>query len=546
MKRSHEPNVKRDALKIRAKEKSLRGDRQQKYDFQEMYNKVGECVTVDQGNLSIQAESDIMDIYPKQRVLEVIQEVKEELQLPYVLQDFQLEALQALARGYNVIIVSPTGSGKTPIIYIGIRMLEILSGRGLVALGSEPTQHIIKEKMTNPPLATGSISMKGNIQVTENQVNVKPGKTEILSGRVKVVYGYNESWSHAEGKEIIQHHASTGGIGFIFFDEGHENLPTFWGTWRKEMGMGPNEMRLQAKRPPVIVLSATLNNKNIKEVKSQFGIKKQTVVISRSPLLSNIKFVTLEKPPNNREFCNKNQKNVNFRKYEEEMDESSSTEDIGSETGTDYEHSENGDEEEERSNDWNSLLDPLLQVFLEQFCNNIEEDVEPKTGMIFSDKLSDLSNIQNYLLKRLGNKGSRNPWVLVTANTGTVTKFTMRDRSSQGEIRLYICTSVLLLGIDIIRVDIVILCRPMALLHLLLQAAGRGGRIMQDGRRRLLVCYQLWNAEDVVVGRNGLQQEVRDFCETFECIRDFLANYFDNSEYVPRDSSWCCGNCDVI
>ena len=513
--KSEEENMKR---KRRAKDKKERSTRLSVNNFSSNYDKSGEIVKDNKGELLVADDGHCKNKIPRHKIIEVIQTVTSELKLPYTLQDFQLESLVALANGHNVILVSPTGSGKLVIIYIGIRMIEILQGMQLVALGSEPTQHIIKEKMTDPLLCSGSVSMKGQVEVNEGKLDISPGKAAIIAGRVKVVYGYQESWSHPEGKEIIEKLTESSQIGFLFFDEAHQNLAKFWGEWRTEMMMGPNEMRVQANRPPVILMSASMTPTDIVQLRRQFGIKNNTVIITRSPIISNIKYITLERPPNSRGFDGL-----------EEEDE---------------------DEEEQRDKTnqvkWRGMLHPLSDIYIEQFCHDVIAGTEPKTAMIFSNNKSDLVNIQNYLYDRLGDMGSRKPWTLITAKTGEVTKLQMRQNSVKGEIRLYLCTSVLLMGVDIPRVDIVILCRPMASLHSLIQAAGRGGRKMIDGQRRLVVCYQLWNQEDIVIGRLGMEEETKTFCETFDCLGQYLSNYFCVEHLSSTINNWCCGNCDHI
>ena len=53
-----------------------------------------------------------------------IQEVLHEVKLPYKLSDFQLISLHVLGSNKNLMLVSPTGSGKTNVIYLGIILLR--------------------------------------------------------------------------------------------------------------------------------------------------------------------------------------------------------------------------------------------------------------------------------------------------------------------------------------------------------------------------------------------------------------------------------------
>ena len=123
-------------------------------------------------------------------------------------------------------------------------------------------------------------------------------------------------------------------------------------------------------------------------------------------------------------------------------------------------------------------------------------------------------------------------------------------RSRRNEIYLYLCTSVLMMGVDFPRIDIILLCRPMANLHSLVQAAGRGGRKLEDGRRRRVVVYQLWNRQDIIIGNKGLTEDVKIFCEMFNYLRATLKQCFSSNTSITNFKSvvnmWCCGNCTML
>src|ERR1700730_3517918 len=51
--------------------------------------------------------------------------------LPYALDDFQVEAIQALAKGHSVLVAAPTGTGKTVIGEFGIFMARKYRARAI-------------------------------------------------------------------------------------------------------------------------------------------------------------------------------------------------------------------------------------------------------------------------------------------------------------------------------------------------------------------------------------------------------------------------------
>ena len=490
---------------------ALEDGKKKEMDFNANYDKSGEIVKNPITNLDVSNENTTEDKFEREIVTTVIEQVRVDLKLPYQLQDFQIESIISLVNGRNVIIISPTGSGKSVIIIIALRVLESLLGTKLVALGSEPTENIITDKLGDSLVPAGSVGMTGRIEVTggERDVKLSHTKEEMVSGDIKVIYGYQESWSNPTGKEIIEELVEKRMIAFIFFDEAHQNLAKFWGGWRREMMMGPSEMRLIANRPPVILMSATLTTDDTTNLKKIVGLRRNIVTIKRSPIVPNIKIVTVKRPTN--------QKGCGMTEGEDGA--------VVVEEG---------------------LMQPVMKTYLERFCADIENGVKPKIGIIFSENTEDLIVIQNYLFSRLGDAGRKKPWVLITSDTGIVTKKQMWINSRKGSIFLYLCTSVLLTGVNYRRIDIVLSCRPMPHLHLLVQAAGRGGREQEDGTRRLVVMYQLWNKQDLVVGRKGLVEDVKDFCQTDNCLRYKLEEHFGISVIAKHvlDNDWCCGNCD--
>ena len=79
------------------------------------YDMAGQDVPEDEDQISIAAYSHLLS----DQVHQCIQEVLHEVQLPYSLSDFQLLSLHVLGSGRNLMLVSPAGSGKTNLIYLG-------------------------------------------------------------------------------------------------------------------------------------------------------------------------------------------------------------------------------------------------------------------------------------------------------------------------------------------------------------------------------------------------------------------------------------------
>ena len=107
----------------------------------------------------------------------------------------------------------------------------------------------------------------------------------------------------------------------------------------------------------------------------------------------------------------------------------------------------------------------------------------------------------------------------------------------------------MLLGIDLPRVDIVIFLRPYNQLSALVQGGGRGGRRMENGKRRRVQVYQFFNSQDFTRQNQLMSPDMRRICVSEECTRDLLRDYFAGdckpNEKPDEESSHCCHNCDL-
>ena len=198
--------------------KKIRAEHASDYDFKEMYSTTGDMVDDPNLQFTITEETPIHEQYSRAMVENALAKVLKEFKLEFKVQPFQKEAVFQMVNGRNLILISPTGSGKTLVVYAALRVKEILTGSELVVLASEPTQNIIKEKLVDPLLSTASISMTGGINLSEQKdVVLSSSIEEVKSGVHKVIYGYKESFAHPVGEEIIDCFAESKSIGrFIY------------------------------------------------------------------------------------------------------------------------------------------------------------------------------------------------------------------------------------------------------------------------------------------------------------------------------------------
>ena len=91
------------------------------------------------------------------------------------------------------------------------------------------------------------------------------------------------------------------------------------------------------------------------------------------------------------------------------------------------------------------------------------------------------------------------------------------------------------------RVDLILLSRPFSQISSIIQAGGRGGRIMRDGGRRKVVVYLLYNNTDLRANAGHISVDVRNLYKAQSCTKQLLYDFYSvRGEVMTKDSNWCC------
>ena len=113
---------------------------------QRNYANAGMEVIEEAETITVQKYQHLMD----SRVNGVLDDVVGKLGLPYRLVEFQRVAINALGQGLNVVLVSPTGSGKMNVALLATlvlrQVLDIPNGITIVTL---PLSSIMVDKLVN-------------------------------------------------------------------------------------------------------------------------------------------------------------------------------------------------------------------------------------------------------------------------------------------------------------------------------------------------------------------------------------------------------------
>lgn len=131
-------------------------------------------------------------------------------------------------------------------------------------------------------------------------------------------------------------------------------------------------------------------------------------------------------------------------------------------------------------------------------------------------------------------------WAVIYSNldSETSTEITKQLKLENPRIRLVFCTSVLGMGFDAPAVTQVIHVKPPRRMNDYLQEIGRAGRSMQQSEA-ILYC----NRRDIAANIQGMEDEMRDYCQTNTCLRKQLLAPYGFAPKGELPSQNCCSVC---
>ena len=197
------------------------------------------------------------------------------------------------------------------------------------------------------------------------------------------------------------------------------------------------------------------------------------------------------------------------------------------------------------------LMDLLRRVYIDKYLEDLENGETPKKCIIFCRGNGVLGAIYSRLMELTSYRYRDcrdSPFVMNHSSLLPPTEKVLAERA--GEISLYLASNKMLLGIDLADIDLVIFLRPYNQPAALLQGGGRGGRRQKSGKRRRTMVYQFFNAQDFSSQNKQMSSDMRRICQSRECTRKLLREYFvgNATEKVDGENvgvnTFCCHNCD--
>ena len=140
------------------------------------------------------------------------------------------------------------------------------------------------------------------------------------------------------------------------------------------------------------------------------------------------------------------------------------------------------------------------------------------------------------------------PFVMNHSSLLAPTEKVLEERAE--DISLYLSSNKMLLGIDLVNIDIVIFVRPYNQPAALIQGGGRGGRKLKTGYRRRVQVYQFFNSQDFTKQNKLMSPYMKQICYSEDCTRKVLQKHFvgDGEKELVEENievGRCCHNCDM-
>ena len=253
------------------------------------YFAAGIEVAEEEDAIKLADHCDLVD----QEVDKNLERIVHELELPYKLRDFQRLAIHTICSFKNLILVSPTGSGKMDVPLLSALVLrERLGIKKGVAIITQPLTAIMNQKVNNKICQVAVLSMTGQLKTsdTEDDADLSCSVSEILDGKYPVLLGHPESFDSPTGQHILRELQRHDRLLMVCIDEFHQGGQGHWSSFRPEMMKMSTGLRLYGiQNCPSLCMTATATNDEITEVVKALGVRTPPVILAATPVQSHIK-----------------------------------------------------------------------------------------------------------------------------------------------------------------------------------------------------------------------------------------------------------------
>ena len=221
--------------------------------------------------------------------------LRELLEIVFGFQEFregQLEAILRVLRGEDLIVLLPTGSGKS-IIYQMLAL--ILPGAGIVV---EPLRALMEDQVDN--LQRKGIDLAVNLSGEIGLTQKKRMYRDVERGAYSLIYMTPERLQIREVRELFLRARTRGvGVSFVAIDEAH--CVSEWGhdfrvPYLNLARTARELLRFRRREPRVIALTGTASKNVLEDMVVDLEIPKERIVKPRTFDRPEIRFRVIKAP----------------------------------------------------------------------------------------------------------------------------------------------------------------------------------------------------------------------------------------------------------
>jgi ATP-dependent DNA helicase RecQ len=440
------------------------------------------------------------------------------------LKDKQMEIIETLISGGDVVGLLPTGYGKslTYLIPPLIKKKTMIIISPLISLMEDQ-----KEKLENM-----------NIPVSTLHSN-NPNKTnelhEIIDGNIKIVYMSPEYLINGDGLALAETLNDEKMLGFLAIDEAH--CISKWGHDFRPIYQLIHKFRTKFPKIPILAVTATATETVVNEIIEVLKLNEPLIVkanFDRPNLYIKVVDVKYDYLlPLTKVYCLDGSKHImeskkcklckiNPKKYEYKLDELKLL----------FEKLNKKEKEQiEKIEDLDYLL-PYLEKYKDEkviiYCNSRKETLE----------ISDLIN------KNIGNKS-----INYHAGMTSLNRDKLQQQFNSGEKNIIVSTIAFGMGIDQ-TVRCVMIIGSSSSIEEYYQQIGRAGRDGDKSDVLLFFKESKWVLQlktidykhknyNVIKNKKDNLNKMRNFIKYEGCRRKFILNYFGQ-----KPKFFTCNNCD--
>ena len=254
------------------------------------YFAAGTEVEEEEDKITVEGNSELIS----EAVDEILEKIVKDLNLPYEPSPFQRVAINTLGMQNNLILVSPTGSGKMDVPFLTVLVLreKLGNSRGM-AIVTQPLSSIMNSKKVNKICDVAVLSMAGSLTTScsDGDAGLSCDVADLLDGRYPVLLGHPESFDSPLGQHILRELQKREMLVLVCVDEFHQGGEGHWNSFRPDMMRMSTSLRLYGvKNCPTVCMTATATKKEIEDVVKALGLRTAPVTLTATPVQAHMKF----------------------------------------------------------------------------------------------------------------------------------------------------------------------------------------------------------------------------------------------------------------